>query len=226
MGLRPALLPSRDWGGKNIFTFSRWYLKPSKYSCLICSEQNNSGLLFNSIKSVLLHIVKSHQQRFLAEYADTLTEDSFLLCKICKSFISFNNITSERARRRKELGHYFLNHGQVFLYSLGVLSVPAANVYSCNLCHEAAPSYKLFTDHLQAHHAQDLVQRFRYFDLRQLETVARPAVCCVCRGADNSPAHLAQHSADTLVMIGLIEVMKQMQIVKYFYLFLKYFAGD
>ena len=65
--------------------------------------------------------------------------------------------------------------------------------------------------------AQDLVQRFRYFDLAQLDTVTRPAVCCVCRGADNSPAHLAQHSADTLVMIGLIEVMKQTP--KYFYYF-------
>ena len=184
----------------------RWFKKPAKYICNMCHTSTNASFNYNSIKTVMLHIVEEHPETFHYNLSDIKSNHEFILCKICRSFISLERSTTEKSRRRKELAHYLNNHGEVFLYSLGILSVDSWDSLTCNLCLQTSQTYDNFCQHLLSEHAQDIIQRFRYFDLSQLECVASPDVCCICRAKDNSPDHLASHNKEILIKIGLIEI--------------------
>ena len=178
-----------------------------KYICSICHSSTNASFNYNSIKTVLLHIIEDHPEIFHYHLSDITANQEFILCKICRSFISLDRrSSSEKSRQRKELAHYLNNHGQVFLYSFGVLSVTHSDLLACNLCLQSTQSYEHLCEHLLSEHAQDIIQRFRYFDLSQLASAPAPSVCCICRAQDSSPEHLASHNKEILIKIGLIEV--------------------
>ena len=201
-----ALQSNSQFRGDLSSTAGLWFQKLDvSYRCSHCVKKaavNMSVNNFHSLEEVFVHVCTYHREYFENKYPETVL--SFCMCKVCNGFINLQGCDTEEEKRQVEYTHY-LTHGGVFIAELGIVKKRMLKFYFCSLCstNTAFKSWEFFQRHLTERHQSQVLSSFRDFNLAvDLKPLA---ACCVCKQGDNSLEHLAAHSKQILVGMGLVE---------------------